>query len=88
MAIAPPTISARSVAIATSSACAHSPRTTGRGYSRRQCSGSDRPVASPSLADRYCTNIAIRFARTMTQRSRYPYCAPAEKFVAKLPGST
>ncbi len=68
--IAAPTNSAMSVAIATSSACTHSPTETGRGYVSRHSSGRSRPVTTPSLADWYCTSIAIRLASTTTQMSR------------------
>ena len=68
--IAAPTNSARSVAIATISACTQRPKFTVRGKLSRQSSGRLRPEASPALADRYCTTIAMRFAMTMTQRSR------------------
>jgi len=69
-ATAAPTNSARSVAMVTSSACTHSSTVTGRGYCSRHSWGRFRPVAMPSLADRYCTNIATRLAPTMTQSSR------------------
>ena len=68
--MAPPTISARSVAMATNSAWTHSPSTTGRRYCFRQFSGRLAPVARPSFADRLCTNIAMMFAATITQSSR------------------
>jgi len=45
------------------------------------------PVTTPIFADRYCTSIDIALATTTTQTSKYPYLAPALKFVAKLPGS-
>ena len=44
-------------------------------------------MATPTFADRYCTSIAIRLATTIAQASSYPETAPAEKLVAKLPGS-
>ena len=65
--IAAPTNSARSVAIAISSACAHSIRVTARGNRSRHSSGRSRPVATPTLADRYCTIMAIRLASATTQ---------------------
>ena len=86
-AIAAPTNSARSVAIAMISACTHRPQVTGRGNASRHSSGRLRPVATPTLADRYCTSIAIRFAAMITQTSRKPYFAPPAMLVAKLPGS-
>ena len=85
--MAAPTNSARSVAIAMISACAHRPIVAGRGRWARHSSGRFRPVATPTLADRYCTSIAIRLAARMTQTSRKPYFAPPAMFVAKLPGS-
>ena len=69
-AIAAPTNSARSVAIAMISACTHRPQVTGRGSASRHSSGRLRPVATPTLADRYCTSIAIRFAAMITHTSR------------------
>ena len=47
-----------------------------------------RPVTMPTLADRYWTSIAMRFAEIRTQTSRKPYFAPPATLVAKLPGST
>ena len=69
-AMAAPTNSARSVAMAMTSACIHSAQVTGRGKCSRASSGRLWEVAMPVLADRYCTSIAMRFARTMTQTSR------------------
>ena len=69
------------------SAWTHSPQVAGRGRCARHSSGRLMPVAMPTLADRYCTSIAIRFAATITQTSRKPYFAPPAMFVAKLPGS-
>ena len=65
--IAAPTNSARSVAIAISSAWTHRTRVTARGNRSRHSSGRSRPVATPTLADRYCTIMAIRLARATTQ---------------------
>ncbi len=87
-AIAPPTTSARSVAIATNSACSQYAMRVGVRVWSATASGSVRPVTSPSLADRYCTRPAITLASTITQTSRKPYCAPALTFAATLPGST
>ncbi|SIM69548.1 hypothetical protein SAMN04489832_1464 [Micromonospora cremea] len=69
-ATAPPITSARSVAIATSSACTHITRLTGRGRRSRHSSGRLRPVARPSLAVSVWTSMAIRLATTTTQTSR------------------
>ena len=69
-AIAAPTNSARSVAIAISSAWTHRPQVTGRGKCSRHSSGRLRPVAMPTLADRYWMSIAIRFAARITHSSR------------------
>jgi hypothetical protein len=69
------------------SACTHSPHVAGRGRRARHSSGRFSPVAIPTLADRYCTSIAMRFAATITQTRRNPYLAPPAMFVAKLPGS-
>ena len=66
---AAPTNSATSVAMATSSACTHSPRETARGNRSRQISGRSRPLATPSLADSYCTSMATRLASTTTHTS-------------------
>ena len=71
-AIAAPTNSARSVAMATISAWTQRPHVTGRGKRARHSSGRLCPVAMPTLADRYCTSIAIRFAATITQTRRKP----------------
>jgi hypothetical protein len=68
-ATAPPTISARSVAMATASACPHRPHTTGRGSRSRQQVARSRPVARPSFAVSAWISIAIRFAATMTHSS-------------------
>ena len=64
---AAPVNSARSVAIATASACSHSSSTARRGRRSRQTSGRLRPVAMPSLADSVWTSIAIRLAVSTTQ---------------------
>ena len=68
--IAAPTNSARSVAIATISACTHKKKLTVRGKLSRHSSSRLPPDARPAFADRYCTSIAMRFAMTMTQTSR------------------
>ncbi len=62
--------SARSVAIATNSACTQSPMLTRRGKVSRQTSGRLRPVARPSLADSDWISIAVMLAATITQSSR------------------
>ena len=69
-AIAAPTNSARSVAIAISSAWIQSPNETGRAKWSRHSSGRFLPVAMPTLADRYWISIAIRFAASITHSSR------------------
>ena len=66
---AAPVNSARSVAIATASACSHRPTTNRRGSRARHTSGSDCPVAMPSLADSVWMSIANRFAVSTTQPS-------------------
>ncbi len=66
---APPTSSARSVMITTSSAWIHRARRSPRPYRRRQFSARLRPVAMPSFAARYCTTDAVRLAPTTTQTS-------------------
>ena len=66
---AAPTNSARSVAIAMSSAWIHKKMTTGRGKRSRQTSGRLRPVAMPSLALIDWTSIAVRLAARTTQSS-------------------
>ena len=43
--------------------------TRARGRCSRHSSGRSRPVATPTLADRYCTSMAIRLAATMTHAS-------------------
>ena len=69
-AIAAPTNSARSVAIAISSAWIQSPIVARRGKCSRHSSGRFLPVAMPTLADRYWISIAIRLAASMTHSSR------------------
>ena len=66
---AAPTNSARSVAIAISSAWTQRKKTTGRGNRSRQTSGRFRPVAMPSLALIDWMSMAIRFADSTTHRS-------------------
>ena len=66
---AAPTNSARSVAIATASACSHSSTTTRNGSRSRQISGRLRPVAMPSLALSDWMSMAIRLAASTTQSS-------------------
>ena len=61
--------SARSVAMAISSAWTHRPRDTGRGYRARHTSGRFMPVAIPSLADIVWMSMAIRFDTRITQSS-------------------
>ena len=87
-ATAPPMISAMSVAIATSSACSQYARRA-QGERMRVPSVSARlaPVTTPSLAERYWMSHAIALPSTTTQTRRYPNCAPADMFVATLPGS-
>ena len=88
MPTAAPTNSARSVAIAMTSACSHSSALARRPNRSRHSSGRLRPVASPALEVRYCTKTAIRLAITITHASSYPCPAPPAKLVAKFPGST
>src|SRR5215208_4629808 len=85
---AAPMNSARSVAIAMTSAWTHSKNVTGRGKRARQTSGRFLPVAIPSLADIRWMRLAMRLETRITHNSRYPNCAPPEMFVAKFPGST
>jgi hypothetical protein len=68
--MAAPTNSARSVAIAISSAWIQSPMAAGRGNCSRHSSARLRPVATPTLADRYWISIAIRLAATITHSRR------------------
>ena len=68
-AIAPPTTSARSVAIAMASACSQNARRGPRCSCSPTCVASDLPVTMPSLADRYCTSTAMTFAITTTHTS-------------------
>jgi len=84
---AAPRNSARSVAIAISSACTQSPSDVRRENRSRQISGRLRPVAIPSFAERSWISIAIRFEATITQASVNPNFEPPAIFVAKLPGS-
>ena len=64
--------SARSVAIAMTSACTQRNRVTALGNRSRQTSGRFLPVAIPSLADIDWMSIAIRFAVRITHSSMYP----------------
>jgi hypothetical protein len=66
---AAPVNSARSVAIATASACAQRNHVTGRGKRSRATSARFCPVAIPSLAESDWTTIAITFAMSTTQSS-------------------
>ena len=66
---AAPTNSARSVAIATTSACNHSIMFARRPNLSRHSSGRLRPVESPALEVRYWTRMAMRLAITMTHTS-------------------
>ena len=84
---AAPRNSARSVAIAISSAWIQSPIEVRREKRSRQTSGRFRPVAIPSFADSVWISIAIRFDATITQTSVKPNLDPPAMFVAKLPGS-
>jgi hypothetical protein len=85
---AAPVNSARSVAIATISACSQSITLARRPNRSRHSSGRLRPVHRPALVVRYCTRMAIRLAITMTRTSSYPCSAPPAKLAAKFPGST
>ena len=67
---AAPSTSARSVAIAITSAWIQRPNETRLGRSSRQTSARFRPVAMPSLAESVCTSIAIRFEASTAQSSR------------------
>ena len=69
-AIAAPTNSARSVAIAMSSAWTQSPKLVRRPKCSRQSSGRLRPVAMPIFAERFWISIAMRLAASRTQSSR------------------
>jgi hypothetical protein len=66
---AAPTISARSQAIATTSACSQRPTEVRREKRSRQSSARFLPVAMPSFADCAWTSIATRFAASTTQSS-------------------
>ena len=61
--------SARSVAIAMTSAWIHSPTTAGNGNFNLQTSARLSPVAMPSFALIDWTSIAMRLAARTTQRS-------------------
>ena len=62
--------SARSVAMAISSACTQSPNVTGRENCERHTSGRFMPVAMPSFALMVWISMAIRFEARITHRSR------------------
>ena len=70
MPTAAPRNSARSVAIAISSAWTQRPIEVRREYCSRQTSGRLRPVAMPSFAESVWISIAIRLEATMTQTKR------------------
>ena len=70
MPIAAPRNSARSVAIAITSACTQRKNDVRRENCSRQTSGRLRCVAIPSFADSVWISIASRFAATITQTSR------------------
>ena len=65
-AIAPPTISARSVMMTTSSACAQSSSRPTPGKRSELCSARLLPVTMPSLAARYWMTMAEQLAKTTT----------------------
>ena len=65
--MAPPTNSARSVAIAATSATTHIAHTAGRGNWARHSSARLRPVTMPSLAESPWNSIAMTFASSTTQ---------------------
>ena len=67
--MAAPMNSARSVAIAMTSAWIHNPTTAGNGNFCRQTSARFIPVAMPSLALIDWTSIAIRLAARTTHKS-------------------
>jgi hypothetical protein len=67
---AAPMNSARSVAMAMSSACNQRMRVRGLGKRSRQTSGRFLPVAIPSLADIDWMSMAIRLEQRITHRSR------------------
>jgi hypothetical protein len=67
---AAPSTSARSVAIAITSAWIHSPKLTGRERLSRHTSARFRPVAIPSFADSVWTSMAMRFAASTAQSRR------------------
>ena len=66
---AAPRNSARSVAIAISSACSQSPIDVRREKRSRHISGRLSPVAMPSFAESVWMSIAIRFEATITHTS-------------------
>ena len=66
---AAPRNSARSVAIAITSACTQRPTEVLFEKLSRQSSGRLRPVAIPTLADSVWISIAIRFEARITQQS-------------------
>ena len=68
--IAPPTTSATSVAIATTSAWIQRKTLTPVGYRSRHSSGRLRWVTRPSFEVEYWINIPARLATTMTQTRR------------------
>src|SRR6202012_4480240 len=84
---AAPRNSARSVAIAETSAATHKNNVIGREKCFLQFCGSVSPVTTPILAERYWISIAIAFDHSKTHSSRYPNLLPPSIFVAKLPGS-
>ena len=67
--MAAPRNSATSVDIAMISAWTHRPSVAQRGNRSRHSSGRLWSVAMPSLAERYCTSIAIRLAASTTHSS-------------------
>ncbi len=74
--------------ITTASAMTQRPSVTGaRVCSRHSCARLD-PVAIPSLAERYCTTMAIALAETTVHSSRYRKLLPALVLMAMFPGST
>ncbi len=71
-AIAPPITSARSVAMAITSACMKNMYRPASPKRSPRISGRLRPVTMPSLADWYWMSTLMQFASTSTHTSRYP----------------
>ena len=86
-AIAPPRISASEVEIDASTAEPSKGRDHAGLRYADAASDRQRPVAMPRCATLCCNTISITVESVTIHSSVYPYCAPAARLEAQLPGS-